>query len=76
MKQFTIFIHSFADIHRFVSLSSQQTFDVALGENQEINGKSLMAVLGMNFNRPILVSVQCDEESFCQYRAALAQFLV
>lgn len=76
MKQFAIFIHSFDDIQKFVTLSSQQPFDITLGEDQQINGKSLMAVLALNFRRPILVNAYCDEEAFCRYRSALANYLV
>ena len=75
MKQFSISIHSFADIQAFVSLSSQQPFEIAVGDSQDISGKSLMAVLGLNFRRPILVSADCDEDSFLRYRTALTKLL-
>ena len=75
MKQFSISIHSFADIQEFVSLSSEQPFDVTVGENQDISGKSLMAMLGLNFRHPVLVSVNCDEAAFLQFRRAAARFL-
>ena len=76
MKQFSIFMRSFADIQTFVTLSSQQPFEIALGESQDINGKSLMAVLGLNFRHPILVSAFCDDDAFARYRSALSQLLV
>ena len=76
MKQFAIFIRSFADIQDFVELSSRQPFDITLGEDQQINGKSLMAVLALNFRHPILVNAHCDDESFGRYRSLLAHFLV
>ena len=76
MKQFAIFIHSFADIQKFVALSAQQPFDITLGNDQQINGKSLMAVLALNFSHPILVNAYCDEDAFCRYRNALSQLLV
>ena len=75
MKQFSISIHSFADILEFVSLSSQQPFDITVGDAQEISGKSLMAMLGLNFRHPVLVSVNCDETAFLQFQSAAAKFL-
>lgn len=75
MKQFSISIHSFADIQAFVSLSSQQPFEIAVGDSQDISGKSLMAVLGLNFRHPILVSADCDEDAFLRYRSALTKLL-
>ena len=76
MKQFSISIHSFSDIQTFVALSSQQPFAISVGDNQDINGKSLMAVLGLNFRHPILVSADCDDDSFLRYRTALTKLLV
>ncbi len=75
MKQFSISVHSFADIHDFVSLSSQQPFDITVGEEQDISGKSLMAMLGLNFRHPVLVSADCDDVAFSEFRTAAARFL-
>ena len=46
MKQFRVMIRSFADVQEFVALSSAQPFEIVLGDGKQINGKSLMAVLG------------------------------
>ena len=76
MKQFQISIHSFADIQAFVSLSTAQPFDVNVGDGgQDISGKSLMAMLGLNFRHPLLVSVNCDEAAFTRFRQAAARFI-
>ena len=77
MKQFSIAIHSFAEIQAFVSLAIAQPFEVMVGNNEQcISGKSLMGMLGLNYRRPILVSVNCDDESFRRFRQAAAPFLV
>ena len=76
MKQFSIAIHSFADIQEFVSLSSRQPFAVTVGDTQQdISGKSLMAMLGLNFRRPLMVSVDCDDAQFAQLQLEAAKFL-
>lgn len=75
MKQFSISVHSFADIQAFVSLSSQQPFEITVGENQDISGKSLMAMLGLNFRHPVLVSANCDDASFQKFQSAAARFI-
>ena len=75
MKQFRVMIRSFADVQEFVSLSSQQPFEVTLGDGQEINGKSLMAVLGLSFRHPLLVSANCDDAQFASFQTAAARFL-
>ena len=76
MKQFSILINSFADIQAFVSLAAQQPFDVIVGnDNQNISGKSLMAMLGLNFRRPVPVRVNCDESAFERFQHEAARFL-
>jgi hypothetical protein len=75
MKQFSISIHSFADVQAFVELSSRQPFAVIVGDAQDISGKSLMAMLGLNFRHPVLVSADCDDAAFSKFRAEAARFL-
>jgi len=75
VKQFSILIRSFADVQAFVALSSQQPFDVTVGDSQDISAKSLMAVLGLNFRHPLLVSANCDEAQYLRFRTAAARFL-
>ena len=76
MKQFSISIHSFADVQAFVELSSRQPFTVIVGDAQDISGKSLMAMLGLNFRHPVLVSADCDDAAFSKFRTEAARFLV
>ena len=76
MKQFSISIHSFADVQAFVELSSRQPFAVIVGDAQDISGKSLMAMLGLNFRHPVLVSADCDDAAFSKFRTEAARFLV
>ena len=76
MKHFSILIRSFSDVQEFVSISSAQPFDVTVGgEGQDISGKSLMAMLGLNFRGPIPVRVDCDEGAFRRFREQAARFL-
>ncbi len=75
MKHFRIMIRSFADVQEFVALSSAQPFEIVLGDGQQINGKSLMAVLGLNFRHPLLVSANCDDTQFASFQTAAARFL-
>lgn len=75
MKQFRILIRSFADVQEFVAISSRQPFEVIVGEGQTISGKSLMAVLGMNFRHPLLVSVNCDDAQFASFQRDAARFI-
>ena len=75
MKQFRVLIRSFADVQEFVALSSKQPFAVTAGEEQEINCKSLMAVLGLNFRHPLQINADCDDAQFSDFCAAAARFI-
>ena len=76
VKQFHVKMRSFEDIQDFVSLASQQPFDITVGtDEQDISAKSLMAVLGLNFRQPVLVQMECDDAQFSNFCAAAARFL-
>ena len=77
VKQFRVKMRSFEDIQDFVSLASQQPFDITVGtDEQDISAKSLMAVLGLNFRQPVLVQMECDDTQFICFRNAASRFLV
>ena len=76
MRQFQIRVASFADIQAFVSLAIAQPFDVLIDSNgNQINAKSLMAMFGLNFRKPLTVQVCCEEEAFLKFREDAARFL-
>lgn len=76
MRQFQIRVGSFADIQSFVSLAIAQPFDVQIDSNGcLINAKSLMAMFGLNFRRPLTVQVVCEEAAFLKFREDAARFL-
>ena len=76
MRQFGIHFHSFADIREFVALAIAQPFDVMIGSgNQLVNAKSIMAMFCLDYNRPLHVSVTCDEEAFDRFTADAAKFI-
>jgi phosphotransferase system HPr-like phosphotransfer protein len=76
VKQFSVWMRSFEDIQSFVALASQQPFDISVGtDDQDISAKSLMAVLGLNFRKPVTVHMDCDDNQFAIFQAAAARFL-
>jgi len=77
MRQFSIKVHSYAEIQAFVSLAIAQPFDVLIGNSsQSTNAKSLMGILALNFRRPLTVSVNCAEEDFLRFYRQAAPFIV
>jgi hypothetical protein len=76
MKQFAIYIGSFADIRDFVALAIAQPFEVLVGSGDRlVNAKSLMAMFSLNYRLPLQVSVRCDDEAYTRFTTAAAKFI-
>ncbi len=76
MREFHINIRSFRQVQAFVSLAMVQPFDVLVcTESQQINGKSFMGMLSLDYRQPVFVQVSCSEEDFCRFRNTVAQCL-
>ena len=76
MWEFYISIHSFQQVQDFVRLACEQTFDVTVGnERQSINGKDLMGMFSLDYDRPLQVKMHCSEEAYLRFRQAAAPFL-
>ena len=76
VKQFSIAIHSFNEIQDFVSLATVQPFQVLVGNEQhQINGKSFIGMMSLDYSHPVSVQVECDETAFSQFRLQAARFL-
>lgn len=69
MHSFQISIHSFQQVRDFVALAMVQPFDVLVGnDRQQVNGKNFMGMSSLDFQRPLLVQVCCDENSYQRFR--------
>lgn len=74
MHSFSISIHSFQQVKEFVALAMVQPFDVLVGnDRQQVNGKNFMGMSSLDFQRPLLVQVRCDESSYQRFRQQAIQ---
>ena len=77
MREFSIEIHSFQDVQEFVSLATVQPFRVLVGNDRSrVNGKSFIGMVSLDYTEPLKVRVECDDESFRQFREAAGRFVV
>ena len=77
MKEFKVILRSFEDVQAFVSIAMVQPFAVLVGsERHSVNGKNFMGMLTLDYNRPVRVRMECDEEAFEQFRRKTQQFHV
>ncbi len=69
MKAFSISIHSLKQVQDFVSLAMVQPFDVLVcNDHQQVNGKNFMGMFSLDFQQPLQVQVDCDEDSYQSFR--------
>ena len=75
MQQFDICLHSFSEVQDFVSLATVQPFQVTVGnDHQQVNAKSFMGILSLDFSQPIHVKADCNSEVFDRFRLAVQSF--
>ena len=75
MQQFDICLRSFSEVQDFVSLATVQPFQVMVGnDHQQVNAKSFMGMLSLDFSRPVQVKAECSREIFDRFRQAVQGF--
>lgn len=75
MGEFYIRIRSLQDIQDFVALSTAQPFRVQLGNEYPFaNATSFMALVSLDYRRPIRVTAHCSEAEFSEFRKQAARF--
>lgn len=75
MGEFRIRFRSFQDMQEFVTLATRQPFQVFVNNGSEaILATSLMALVGLDHSRPILVTSYCSDGTFEEFRRQAARF--
>ena len=69
MKHFSISIHYFEEVQAFVNLAMVQPFEITVGnERQLVKGKNFMGMFSLDFQHPLDVQVDCDDDSYQLFR--------
>ena len=76
MQEFRIRICSFEDVKEFIRLSTAQPFAVYVGnQRQRANATSYMGLASLDLSRELLVSSECSDSDFQEFRRQSARFL-
>ena len=76
MREFEICIRSVRDVLTFVNLATARPFDVMVGnEFHQVNGKSFMEMVCLNYSRPLKATMTCSEEEYQQFLLDAASLL-
>ena len=76
MQEFRIRIRSFEEIKEFIRQSTSQPFTVYVGnQRQKANATSYMGLASLDLSRELLVSSECSDSDFQEFRRQSARFL-
>lgn len=76
MQEFHISIHSFQEVQEFISVATVQPFPVLVGNDvQQVNGKSFIGMVSLDYSRPLLVRADCDNEALKAFQKTVGKFL-
>lgn len=68
MKEFSIQFTSVQDVQKFVSFSTIQPYSITVGnEFHKVNGKSFMEIFSLDFDYPLTVWLDCNDEQYRQF---------
>ena len=76
MQKFNIRIRSFQEVQEFINLATVQPFPVLVGNDvQQVNGKSFIGMVSLDYSRPLLVHADCDESALYKFQKVISKFL-
>lgn len=76
MQEFNISLHSFQDVQEFISLATVQPFPVLVGNDvQQVNAKSFIGMVSLDFSRPLQVKADCDNQALHTFQQRVCKFL-
>ncbi|MBQ3147430.1 MAG: HPr family phosphocarrier protein [Oscillospiraceae bacterium] len=76
MHQFPIQIHSFGEVKAFIALATVQPFRITVcHEDQQVNAKSFIGMMCLDYSKPINVFCECCDADFQSFRQQAARFI-
>lgn len=76
MQKINIALHSFKDVQEFITLATVQPFAILVGNDaQQVNGKSFIGMVSLDYSRPVQVQADCDCQAWQSFRSVVNKFL-
>lgn len=76
MQKINIALHSFKEVQEFISLATVQPFAILVGNDaQQVNGKSFIGMVSLDYSRPVQVQADCDCQAWQSFRSVVNKFL-
>ena len=76
MQKFNITLRSFQEVQEFISIATVQPFPVLVGNDvQQVNGKSFIGMVSLDYSRPLQVHADCDSTMLESFQNVVKKFL-
>ncbi len=76
MQKFNITLRSFQEVQEFISIATVQPFAVFVGNDvQQVNGKSFIGMVSLDYSRPLQVHADCDFQALQTFQKVVRKFL-
>lgn len=76
MQKINIALHSFKEVQEFITLATVQPFAILVGNDaQQVNGKSFIGMVSLDYSRPVQVQADCDCQAWQSFRSVVNKFL-
>lgn len=76
MQKFHISLRTFQDVQEFIALATIQPFAILVGNDaQQVNGKSFIGMVSLDYSRPVQVQADCDCQAWQSFRNVVNKFL-
>ncbi|MBE6920869.1 MAG: hypothetical protein E7468_04820 [Ruminococcaceae bacterium] len=76
MQKINIALHSFKEVQEFITLATVQPFSILVGNDaQQVNGKSFIGMVSLDYSRPVQVQADCDCQAWQSFRSVVNKFL-
>ena len=76
MQKIQISLRSFQEVQEFISMATVQPFAISVGNDvQQVNGKSFIGMVSLDYTRPLQVQADCDNQAWQTFRNVVNKFL-
>ena len=76
MQKFNISLRSFQDVQEFISMATVQPFAISVGNDaQQVNGKSFIGMVSLDFSHPLQVQADCDCNAWTRFQNIVQKFI-
>lgn len=76
MQEINVRVQSFQDVRAISALAAKEEFQILVSDgHRTVNAKSLMGIFTLNMGKPLVLQLDCSEETCEAFRVKAGRFL-